>query len=197
LIEIEDWNKIAFKNQMPPEKGRLLIANPFMPDPNFRRSVVLLTEHNEEGTMGFILNKPVDITLREVTQDVLPSDTGLYFGGPVQLDTLHFIHRYGSELEGAVPVCDGVYWGGDVEQLKTLVYNTQCMEEDFRFLIGYSGWSAKQLVEELEEGSWIVCLAHQELIFGISANEMWRHVLRSLGNEYAVIANFPEDPRLN
>src|SRR5215204_6333021 len=107
-----------YKNQLKPEKGRLLISEPFLPDPNFERTVVLLCEHNAEGSFGFVLNKPSAIKVNEVMEDFSNFDTVVFVGGPVQQDTLHFIHR-NVNIENAIDIAENIYWGGDFESLVT------------------------------------------------------------------------------
>src|SRR5688572_33297314 len=108
-----------YSNKLKPEKGRLLISEPFLPDPNFERTVVLLCEHNEEGSFGFVLNKPSDLKLGELMEDLGNMDEVVFVGGPVQQDTLHFIHR-NVTIPNAVEVAGSVHWGGDFESLLSL-----------------------------------------------------------------------------
>ena len=186
-----------YKNKITPEKGRLLISEPFLPDPNFERTVVLLCEHNEEGSFGFVLNKPSILKVKEVLEDVLSIDSIVYVGGPVQQDTLHFIHR-NSQVENAVEIAPNVYWGGDFETLVTMVDTSQIPGNDIRFFLGYSGWGPGQLDAELEQDSWIVCdFINEQLLFDTEPQVMWRKALESMGGRFSVYSNYPTDPRLN
>lgn len=186
-----------FTNNQKPEKGSLLISEPFLPDPNFERTVVLLCEHNEEGSFGFVLNKVSGVTLEEIMEDVNGFDAPVYIGGPVQQDTLHFIHR-ADYLEGGVEIGPGLYWGGNFEQLMILINTKQISTEDFRFFIGYSGWGADQLEDELKADSWIVANhATPNLVFDQEGENLWRSVLKQLGGRYNIYSNYPTDPRLN
>lgn len=196
MIELTDW-ELIFDYPENPAKGSILIANPFMRDPNFKRSVVFLTEHNETGTMGFILNKPVDVSLLELSGDFPVLDIKLYFGGPVQIDTLYFIHKVPEKLEGGIEITNEIYFGGDIEQLRELLMNQELQLSEFRFFIGYSGWGSRQLAQEMQEKSWIAREVNSQFVFEMEAEQMWREALRSLGSKYAVIANFPEDPQYN
>jgi len=179
-----------------PKKGRILISEPFMYDPNFKRSVVLLTEHNEEGTVGFILNKHTELKLNEVLEDFPEFDAPVYMGGPVRTDTLHFVHRVG-ELEGATEVIEDVYWDGNFEALRVMVDTKQVGAEEFRFFVGYSGWMPGQLDGELKEKSWILADVDSDDIFVKEPDDLWKEVLKDLGKEYEMMSNFPEDPSLN
>ncbi|MCS6903764.1 MAG: YqgE/AlgH family protein [Bacteroidia bacterium] len=196
MIELKDW-EFVFENPKKPEKGCILIANPFMRDPNFRRSIVFLTEHNEMGSMGFILNKPVDVSLIELSTDFPALDIELFFGGPVQLDTLYFIHRAPDKLQGGIEINEDIYLGGDLEQLRELLLTKTLAPDEYRFFIGYSGWAPMQLAHEIVEYAWIAREVDSKFIFETSPQEMWRLALKTMGSKYAVMANFPEDPQYN
>lgn len=180
-----------------PSKGRLLISEPFLTDPYFRRSVVLLSEHGEEGTVGFIINKPTEVMLNEALKDFPEFSAHIYFGGPVQPDSLHYIHRLGNKLEGSREIGSGIYWGGEFEELKLLIDTRQVNPEDIRFYAGYSGWGPQQLNEELDQKSWIVARLDHISAFSEKPRDLWKEALKSLGSDYAMIANFPEDPSMN
>lgn len=180
---------------LPP--GTLLIAPPMMHDPNFRRTVVLLCEHGPEGSFGLVLNRPLAISLHEVMNGVSQKETSVAMGGPVQPDTLHFIHSHGEIIPKTIPLLDGVFWGGDFELLKALVETGQTSPRDLRFFLGYAGWAAGQLQEEIDAGGWILARADAASIFSTDPTHLWRTALRRLGGEYALLSNFPEDPRMN
>lgn len=181
-----------------PTKGDLLISEPFLPDPNFERSVILLCEHNEDGSLGFVLNKPIELNLADVIEEVNDFEKVLHRGGPVQEDTLHFIHRVGDSLEGSQEIANGIYWGGNFEQLLSLINTKQLNPQDFIFFVGYSGWSPGQLENELEEDSWIVYKqASPDEIFSDNPAGLWRNVLSNMGGKYRMLSNYPIDPRLN
>lgn len=179
-----------------PAKGKLLLAEPFMQDPNFKRSVVLLCEHNEQGTLGFIINKKTELSLNDVVVDFPDFDAPVYFGGPVQPNTLQFIHR-GKPIENSIEIADGIYWGGSFEELKTLMSVNAIKAEDFIFLVGYCGWDEGQLGFEQKENSWVVADADEDIVFTENPGSMWNEVMKKLGKKYAVMASFPEDPSLN
>ena len=179
-----------------PAPGILLVAPPMMLDPNFRRTVVLLCEHNAEGTFGLILNRPLSLELSELLDDVMSSEA-VSLGGPVQQNTLHFLHRHGDIMADSIPVIDGVHWGGDFEVIKTMIETNYASPHDRRFFLGYAGWSPGQLEEEIEHGGWFLTHADAELIFDAAPERLWSIVLRRMGGDYALLSNFPEDPRLN
>lgn len=180
------------------EKGSLLVAEPFMWDPNFKRTVTLICENDEEnGTFGFVLNRPMEMKLHEAINGVKKFNANLYYGGPVELDTLHFLHRLGNDLEGSVEICDGLYWGGNFSELKAMINSGSVKPADFRFFLGYSGWSKGQLAQEMKDLSWITYKVKAKHIFELKSENLWKEVLKEKGGEYAQMINFPEDPTYN
>ena len=180
-----------------PEKGKLLISEPFLMDPNFKRAIVLLTEHNEEGSVGFVLNRQTEYKLNDLLSDFPDFDSEVYYGGPVQINTLQFIHKAGDIIEGSTLITDGLYWGGNFEILKLLIESKAVDPSDFRFFVGYSGWGAGQLGDELKINSWIVSHSKIENIFSNEPDKLWREILKSLGKKFAILASFPENPSVN
>ena len=184
-------------NDLPPSPGVLLVAEPPMGDPNFKRTVILLCEHNLDGSFGLVLNRPSKQHLSEVAAEPPPFDVELWLGGPVQTDTLHYLHPYGDMVDGAMPVLDDVYWGGEFEQILDGLERTWFVLDRFRFFVGYSGWGPGQLDAEVDDGAWMVLPGSPETVFSESDDALWRQVLRELGGEYALLSTFPDDPRMN
>jgi len=182
----------------PPTKGKMLIAAPFLNDPNFSRSVVLLCEHGEEGTVGFVLNQPANVTLGDLVAEMEPymPPIAVNTGGPVQPSTLHILHRIPEKL-GGMQVYGDIHWGGSYEVLQDLVRNGAYREDEVRLFLGYSGWSAGQLEKEMKEDTWLVGNATEDLIFRTDAHQVWKKAVSRLGKEYGFIANMPTDPQLN
>ncbi|MGZ3750349.1 MAG: YqgE/AlgH family protein [Mucilaginibacter sp.] len=181
-----------------PDAGRLLISEPFMMDPNFKRSVILLTEYSEAGAMGFVLNHQSEYLLGDLLPDLPYSEMPVYMGGPVGNDTLHFIHRCPEKIEDGIEIAEGVFWGGDFETVKGLVSSYQLTENEIKFFAGYSGWTPGQLDDEITEDTWIVSdKFNPDIAFTRDEQNMWREVVISLGQRYAHIANFPENPEMN
>ena len=180
-----------------PGPGVLLVAPPMLHDPNFRRTVVLLCEHGEDGSFGLILNRPLSLQLEEVLEDFAGLDDTLCLGGPVQPNTLHYLHRLGNAVPDTTSISTGISWGGDFEVLKQRLRTEADRSEFFRFFLGYAGWSPGQLDDEIEQGGWFLTRAHEALVFHEDPDRLWRTVLRSMGAEYAMLANFPDDPRMN
>lgn len=181
-----------------PSRGDLLISEPFLADPNFERSVILLCEHNSEGSFGFVLNKLSELSLSDALDEVQNFDKTIYIGGPVQHNTLHFLHRMQPPLSDSESVKDGVFWGGDFDELLSLINTRQLPSNDIKFFMGYSGWGPGQLEEELADDTWIVYQqASASLIFDVPDQQLWQEVLRSMGGKYRMFSNYPIDPRLN
>lgn len=185
------------RNKHRPACGRLLVSVPYLPDPYFRRTVVLLCGHDEEGSFGFVLNRPMDIPVNDLVKDVPPLQGQVSIGGPVQSDNLFYLHTLGPHVQGSIPVVDGVYLGGDFDQLRAMLRTDPRLGRHVRFFVGYAGWSANQLDRELEERAWWVSRADRRRIMRTRADDLWSDTLRGMGREYAPLANFPEDPALN
>lgn len=185
-------------NNIAPSAGKLLISEPFLSDPNFKRSVVLVAEHGEEGTLGFILNQPTSLLLKDLVPDLWQAEFPVFNGGPVEMDTIHFIHRCYDKLNSGEEISKGIYWGGNFETLKILVNTNTISVEDVKFFLGYSGWAPTQLDEELNANTWLVSDKYNaDLIFSNNQEAVWREVITNLGSNYAHIKNFPTDPSLN
>lgn len=181
-----------------PSPGILLIAEPFLKDPSFKRSVVLLCSHlKDEGTFGFALNKTRNLTLDLVIPEMTGYPIPVFEGGPVQTDTLHYLHQYPEYFPDALKITEGVYWGGNFEEMKALIKNGSLDPAKIKFFLGYSGWSTGQLDAEMQQESWLTVDATEGIIFGTSANEVWNASLTLLGGKYKMLIHYPTDPQLN
>lgn len=186
-----------YSNKLQPQKGYTLISEPYLPDPNFQRTVVLLCEHSEEGTFGFVMNKKAKATLKDLIDIEVDPNPEIFIGGPVQRDTLHFLHRSKTFGEG-VEIYDGMFWGGNFDHLLDGVSTGDVDLNDFRFFVGYSGWSEGQLQSEIAENSWIVTRGLPSgAMLDTDPDHLWREILRSMGGKYEMFSKYPEDPRLN
>jgi len=180
-----------------PSKGRLLVAEPsILSDSSFNRSVILLSEHNEEGAIGFIMNKPSKYTLKDLIPEI-ESDLIIYTGGPVSSENLYFVHRVPDLIPDSIEITNGIFWGGDFEKVQELLQNNDLKKNDIRFFLGYSGWSKDQLQEELDTTSWVVIENKFQNIFNIAHQSLWKDQLMKFGGEYQIWANSPENPSLN
>lgn len=181
-----------------PQSGSLLISEPFLQDENFVRSVVLLCENNELGSFGLVLNKLSIFKLDELLDGCELRDKEVYVGGPVEQNTLHFIYQGEQLLADSISVGKNLWWGGDFAELMEKHRLGMINTADFRFFIGYSGWEQGQLKEELTENTWIVCdNAYAPNIFLAEPDDLWRVILKNMGGDFQVLANYPIDPRLN
>lgn len=184
-------NKKEHKTQI--QAGSLLIAEPFMEDPHFRRSVVLLCEHHSEGSIGFILNKPVGMNVDRLVAAFPEFHAEVFYGGPVQTDTIHYVHTKGDLIENSVEIAKGLYWGGNFEQLKFCAENGLLSPFEVRFFVGYSGWGEGQLEEEMEDMSWMIGQVDKNYLFmpSTDARQLWRMALEHEGDVYSVIGQMP------
>lgn len=177
--------------------GILLIAEPFLKDPNFQRTVVFLCEHKEEGSFGFVLNKPYPLELNEVLQNIEDLKLPVHNGGPVNRDTLHFLHQYPELIPNCYSVGAGTYWGGDFSAALEHLQNGRIDPKKIKFFIGYSGWGEGQLETEMQEKTWILANAHKTIIFDTEPGEIWKKSLEMLGGSYTQMIHYPTDPSLN
>lgn len=184
-------------NKYRPSRGRLLVSEPYLPDPYFRRTVVLLCEHNAEGSFGFVLNRPMEMSVNELMENMPPINAQVYIGGPVQSGNLYYLHTLGPHLQGSVEVVDGIFMGGDYDQLCSILNTDPKLAKHVRFFVGYSGWAEDQLDRELADRSWLVSHAAKAQIMRTGKRDLWADTLRSMGREFAPLANFPEDPSHN
>ncbi|HIG55166.1 MAG TPA: YqgE/AlgH family protein [Candidatus Latescibacteria bacterium] len=212
----------------PLETGTLLVASPDLSeDPNFNRTVVVVTHYSEEdGTMGLVLNRPLgeqvelysaDELLRLV--DTIPNTTGtdtseiekelseeikssalgrmFYQGGPVHQNTLFFLHRLDAIIKGGIEIVDGLYLGGDLDTLRAEAEVAKADQPLLRFYLGCAGWNKGQLESEIGYGAWILAPSDPDLIFASTPETIWREALYALGGKYRSISVLPEDPAVN
>ena len=181
-----------------PTKGVLLVAEPsIIGDVSFNRSVVLLAEYNESGSVGFILNKPLEYTLKDFIPEVT-SQLQVYNGGPVEQDNLYFIHRIPELIPDSVEISNGIYWGGDFNAILDLLREDQLHKDQIRFFLGYSGWASDQLEQELEVNSWVVIPNdYKNDIIGKSNDNFWKEKMIEFGGDYLLWSNAPENPNYN
>jgi putative transcriptional regulator len=177
-------------------KGQLLLASPALVDPNFRRTVVLVTEHNEEGAAGLVLNRLSETAVADAVPDILPlvaEEERVYVGGPVQQSAVLVLAEFDDPEDAAMLVVGDVGFvpgDGDFELLAATTRRV-------RVFAGYAGWGAGQLESELEESSWIVEAADGLDLFPEPDTDLWGAVLQGKGGVYRVVALMPEDPSLN
>ena len=190
-----DFFRIEHKNVLP-SAGTLLVSEPFSKDAYFKRSIVLLTLNNEEGAVGFILNKQVEIPLSDLFEEDFDFKGTVSIGGPVSIDRIDFLHTLGNVIPESKHVIGNIYWGGNFNSVLKLLRSHSINENQIRFFIGYSGWSKGQLDKEIENDFWLVTKPEPCSIMTVDKN-YWKTTLKRLGKKYEVWLNIPEDPVLN
>lgn len=180
-----------------PAGGKILISQPSLNDRFFGRSVVMLAEHGPDGSFGFIVNKPARIRLSKVSNEFASFDTDVYLGGPVHVNNLFYVHTRGEIIQNSFKIIDGVYWGGDIEDIRKYLVSGDLTANDIRFFAGYSGWEPRQLDREMKENSWIVVDGEKNYVFGAKTATLWKNIVLKLGDEYAPWINYPVDPNMN
>lgn len=181
-----------------PKKGDLLIAEPaIIGDVSFNRSIVLLADHNHEGSIGFILNKPLNFNINDLVPEI-DANHKVYNGGPVEQDNLYFIHKVPELIPDSIEISLGIYWGGDFSKVAELITKDVIKETDIRFFLGYSGWESEQLENELKANSWVVSKnIYENDIIEKDYQTFWKEKMLELGGEYSIWSNAPEDPSYN
>lgn len=176
-------------------RGKLLIASPALADPNFARSVVLITEHGEEGAMGIVLNRPADTEVSDVLPELsaIAVEEPIFVGGPVQPDALVVLGEFADPEKAAWLVVADV---GLVSATTDLDELPEAVRRG-RVYAGFSGWGPGQLEEELEQEAWIVEPPIPRELFPDDPATLWSEVLERKGGQYALVARMPEDPSLN
>lgn len=180
------------------QKGVLLLAEPsIIGDLSFNRSVILLADHTAEGSVGFILNKPLKYTIRDLIPEI-ESDFKIYNGGPVEQDNLYFIHNIPDLIPNSIEISNGIFWGGDFDFTKDLINSGVIKKKNIRFFLGYTGWDAEQLENEMQANSWILTKnVYENKILGKSSTHFWKEKIVELGGDYLIWSNAPENPILN
>jgi putative transcriptional regulator len=190
-----DFFKIQHQNIVP-TSGTILISEPFSNDAYFKRSVVLLTLNDEEGSVGFILNKNVEIPLIDIFGEDFKMDASVSIGGPVSIDRIDYLHTLGSKIPDSKHIIGDIFWGGNFDVVMKLMRMNDIRKDQIRFFLGYSGWSKGQLNTEIDNKYWLVSDADQKTIMAKDDN-YWRSTLQRMGKNYSPWLNIPEDPQLN
>ncbi|MFT7617127.1 MAG: putative transcriptional regulator [Planctomycetota bacterium] len=179
--------------------GKVLVAGPSLQDPNFQRTVIVICEHNDEGALGIVYNRPSPITVSEALPPLANSmlaGSRLFMGGPVQTEQIFVIHD--DEEAGGDEISPGLFYGGEPQLLDHLIERLRAGDNiGMRLFAGYSGWGAGQLEFEMSHGAWIVAPSDKGQILGSEGQNKWRQALLDLGGRYAILADAPIDPGLN
>lgn len=180
-------------------KGDLLIASPaIIDDINFHRTIVLVAENDlGNGTIGFVINQKTNIYLSQLL-DGCNLKHPVYHGGPVEHNSVSFVHRLGSRISNSYPIDDGLYWTVDYNAIINYTQKNDTTENDLRSFLGYSGWDVGQLERELEEKSWIVAKNKWKAkLLSLNSKQLWRDQMLNQGGNFQLWANSPDDPQLN
>lgn len=190
---------ISFENKRKPKRGRVLLSDPFSNDDYFKRSVVYLCEHHKDGSFGFVLNNYIDLDLFEISKNFPKIDTKISIGGPVQTENIFFLHTLGADkIEGSLKIEDGIFLGGSYDQLVDLINAKKVSNKEVRFFLGYSGWSANQLQEELDQHAWIVAPVLNPLeVMDFNVEKLWEKFMKREGKKFDLLSQFPVDLTLN
>ncbi len=187
-----------FSTDAKPRKGSILISEPFLSDDYFSRSVIYLCDHNENGSFGFVLNKYVETSLAESIEGFPTIDFKVSLGGPVDTSNLYYIHSFGDSLKNAYPIDQGLFIGGDFEDMKSMVAKIPGKAKEVRFFIGYSGWEEGQLEAEMDEKSWIVLNnIPSSIIMNTEKDSLWNDLMKRMGGKFELMSKFPVNPSDN
>jgi len=180
------------------KKGKLLTSKPsIIGDTHFNRSIILLVEHGEEGSIGFILNKPMNLNISDLIPNI-DSNFMVYNGGPVQQDNLYFIHNIPKLITDSIKISEGLYWSGNFIKVSELINKGEICKNNIRFFLGYSGWDVGQLKNELKTNTWILSEnSYNKNIIKLVDENLWKKRMLDLGGEYCLWSNAPEYPSHN
>ena len=179
------------------QPGTILIADPFLKDPNFLRTVIFLCEHKDEGSFGFVINRKLQYVIGDLINDLTGCDFPVFYGGPVQQNTIHFLHRCPGLITGGEKITNDVFWGGEFDELVSLLQEGKLAQTDIRLFLGYSGWGEGQLQDEFKEKTWLTTFSSDKLVFMPDTDSIWKYAVKQLGGEYEQLVNYPLDPQLN
>ena len=184
-------------NDIKPKKGRVLVSEPFQQGYYFSRSVVLLTEHNSEGSMGLVLNKKLEVTASDLIKDFPLEDVMLLCGGPVGTDRLFYLHTFGELIDGSVHIKDNLYFGGDFSKILDLIDEEPSLIDHISFYVGYAGWGPDQLKEEIDDNVWLVADLEEDEIMNSTGEKAWKNVVSMMGRKYKNWTSYPKYPIMN
>ena len=184
-------------NTLNPKIGDVLISEPFMNDYSFRRSVILLIDHNEEGSLGVVINKRLSIPFNVIVLGFPEFNADVYLGGPVETNRVFFIHTIGELIPDSVKISSGLYWSGNVNALKAMIKNDLIKPHEIKFFVGYAGWDGGQLRNELKANTWIVGRFSAKQLFQTAPGKMWSRFTKEMGEKYSLWSKFPVNPSDN
>lgn len=179
-------------------KGQLLCSKPYIGDPFFERTVVLITEHNKHGTEGLIINQPIEIKNPEDIGFIGAFTQSFYRGGPVANNRCYYIHNQPHLLPESDPLTEDIHFGGNPEVLEQHLNSFAIDKSSIRFYIGISGWEPGQLQREIEENTWFIEDARPfSWVCGQNTEHLWYDIIKGKGHPYTMYAKGPINPDLN
>ena len=177
--------------------GDVLISEPFLDDFYFRRSAILIVDHNDEGSFGVVINKRLNIPFNDIIMGFPKFDAEVYLGGPVDTDRVFFIHTIGEMIPDSHKIMSGLYWSGNINALKAMIKNDLIKSHEVRFYVGYAGWDGGQIRKELKANTWLVGKFSTKEILHTMPSKMWSNFVNKLGNKYILWNKFPVNPSDN
>jgi len=186
---------LSFTSSKVPAKGSLLLSDPFMDEDYFRRSIVYLCEHNNDGSYGFVLNNFLPINLKDLGDNFPDIETQITLGGPLDRENLYFLHTLGNKIDNAILIKDNIYIGGDFQKLSELLSSDQKLVNKVRFFVGYSSWSIGQLKDEMKNNSWLsVKLLSKKDLFEDKLKITWSKYMKAQGGKFKILSDFTISP---
>lgn len=177
--------------------GDVLVSEPFLNDFYFRRSAILIVDHNDEGSFGVVINKRLNVPFNDIIMGFPKFDADVYLGGPVDTDSVFFIHTIGEMIPDSHKIMSGLYWSGNINALKAMIKNDLIKSHEVRFYVGYAGWDGGQIRKELEANIWLVGKFSTKEILHTMPGKMWSTFVNKLGNRYKLWNKFPVNPSDN
>ena len=198
MTDIESFLFNIEINKQKPYKGALLVAEPFLREEYFCHAVICIVEYEiGKSSMGIVMNKPISYSLSELIPDIYSEyDLPVYCGGPLSCDRLYYIHSLGNFITDAKEISNGLYIGGNIDDIITYINEGNNTYGKIRFFLGYSGWDPGQLENELKHNVWAVTPNNHELLLGERDN-YWHKYVKSMGDEYRGWQYHPENPQFN
>ena len=189
-------NYFDFNSRINLKKGYLLLAQPLLTDSYFNRSVILICDHNKNGTIGLQINKPLKSNVKSIISKPL-IDQKVFLGGPVDKN-IFFLHKNNMFANDSVKINNHLFFSKNIDYIESLILDNKIQQNQFKLFIGYSGWDSGQLEEELNENSWIVVPKFDiNIIFSKDYNNIWKEVLNNSSKIHKMFSNYPINPRLN
>jgi putative transcriptional regulator len=202
MEEIKQLFNFNELNSLKVQKGRILISDPFLNDNYFSNAVILICEMNEKGAFGLVLNHYIEESLSDFKNDFdneRSDEFKISLGGPVDTDSIYYIHNRPDVIKDSIKIFDNIYLGNgkNFTDLSTLISNGKISKNELKFFLGYSGWTAGQLENELTKNSWFVGNLSAKTIMNYQNEDIWKKTMEKMSEKHRVISNFPQNPLLN